>query len=73
MRLLPEEKLKGEAANRSAKYYIRPLKNRSIRFFSRQIGKWVYYYIHNNEFIVSLQGKQRKLSLLIGDDDIVME
>ena len=67
-----EGKLKGEASTRSAEYYIRPLKNWSVGWFSRQIGKWGDYYIHNKEFIVSLQGKHRKLSSFIYDADIVM-
>ena len=73
LKLLPEGKLKGEAATWSSKYYIRPLKNRSVGWFSSHIGKWGDYYIQNNELIVRLQCKQIKFSLLINDEDIVME
>ena len=68
-----EGKLKGEAATRSAEYYIWPLKNRSVEWFYRQIGKWGDYYIQNKELIISLQGNHIKLSSLIEKEDIVME
>ena len=73
LKLISEGKLKGEANTRSAEYYIQPLNNRSVEWFSRQIDKWVDYYIQNKEFIVGLQGKHRNFSLIIDDEDIVME
>ena len=60
LKLLLEDKLKGETATCSAKYYIRPLKNRSVEWFSRKIGKWGDYYIQNKESIFSLQAKHKK-------------
>ena len=73
LKLFLEGKLKGEATTRSAKYYIRTLKNRSVGWFYRHIGKWGDYYIQNKELIVSLQGKNRKFSSLIDDEDILIE
>ena len=40
LKLLLEGKLKGEATTQSDEYYIRPLNNQSVGWFSRQIGKW---------------------------------
>ena len=45
LKLLSKGKLKGEADTRSAEYYIHFLKNWSVGWFSRQIGKWGDYYI----------------------------
>ena len=73
LRLLLEGRLKGEATTWSSKYYIRPLNNKSVEWFSRKIGNWGYYYIQNKELIFSLQGKHTKVSSLIENKDIVME